>query len=214
MDDDSVDDILRSSFYIVQNRPWSIVSNVCEQVTLDVQHKHVVGEKLNAFIAKLFDTNAAAKWFYKSFVTSNLVMVPIAIFLRIEGMQKWKNGSTVLPMPERSWRAQYRRFTTISNRHWALPTAWMKNCLVRCTFKRRLKASQQAENKDVVWHSLLKNSWRAGTTLAWVRSTRGTDNRRTNNTFITVEPKTSERTMIRRMTARKNIYAFSMRRFL
>lgn len=49
---------------------------------LDLLCKGVIGEKMDTCIAKFLGTDAAAKWFSRTLLTSSSFMAPIATFLR------------------------------------------------------------------------------------------------------------------------------------
>lgn len=62
MVEESLEDILRTSFHNAQSGFRSVVYKVVEQVMLGLLHQDIIRETLDAFITKSFDTNATADW--------------------------------------------------------------------------------------------------------------------------------------------------------
>lgn len=54
-----LDDLLHKTLHSSQNGVRYVVYNVAEQVMLDVLHKDVMGETLDAYIAKFLDAHEA-----------------------------------------------------------------------------------------------------------------------------------------------------------
>lgn len=62
----------------------SVVYSVLEQALLDQLHNDVIGETLNAHIAKFFDPYAAISRLSKKLLTANSFMASMATFVRCE----------------------------------------------------------------------------------------------------------------------------------
>lgn len=82
MAEELVDDILRMPFNQEQSDIRSIVNNVAEQDFLDLLRNSVIGQMLDAHIAKFFDTDAAAEGLSKRMLAWNFFSDPIATFVR------------------------------------------------------------------------------------------------------------------------------------
>lgn len=115
MVDEFVKDILGTSLYKVQRGTQWVVYIVVEKVMLEVLRKDVIRERLDAHIAKFFDTNAPAKALSRRLLTFNSLMVPITTFLRVKKIQKWKRRTTLSPSCRRSWWIQYPRVKMTAN---------------------------------------------------------------------------------------------------
>lgn len=77
-----MDDTLYLSYHKAQSGIRSVLYNVMEQEILDLLRKKVIGETLNAGIAKFFDTDAAPVRLSKKLLTSSSFMALITTFVR------------------------------------------------------------------------------------------------------------------------------------
>lgn len=73
-----MDDILRSSYHNAQNGICAVFYKVVEQIMLDLLRKDGIGETVNAHIAKVLDTNAAANRLPEIFLILKSIMMAIA----------------------------------------------------------------------------------------------------------------------------------------
>lgn len=80
--EDLLDDILRKSIHNAQVGITSVMYDIDEQVVVELLHKDVDGDTLDAHIAKFFDIDAAADWLSKNLLTSRLFMASMATFLK------------------------------------------------------------------------------------------------------------------------------------
>lgn len=80
--EESLDDILRKSLHSAQNGIRSVIYNINAQVMLDLCHKDVIGDTMDAHIAKFLDTNAAADRLSQRLLTLSTFMSPLVTFMR------------------------------------------------------------------------------------------------------------------------------------
>lgn len=77
-----LDDIFWKSLHNAQSGTRSVVYNFVDRAMLDLLRKDIIGETLDARIAKIFDTKAAADKFSKKLFTSTSFVARIGTFLR------------------------------------------------------------------------------------------------------------------------------------
>lgn len=77
-----MDYILRTSFHNAQSGLQSLVYIVDDRVMLDLPHKHIIDETIDAHIKKFYDIYAAAQGLSKTSLASISFMAPIATLVR------------------------------------------------------------------------------------------------------------------------------------
>lgn len=80
--EDSLDDILSKSFFKAQCSIQSVFYNVAEQVLLELLRKYVIEKMLDAYIAKLLETNGAAEGLRKRLLACSFSMARSVNFHR------------------------------------------------------------------------------------------------------------------------------------
>lgn len=80
--DESFDDMLCFSYHSAQSGFRSVVYIVLEQVLLDLLHKDVISDTMDALMTKCFDTCAAAKKLSKSLLKLSSFMAPLVTFVQ------------------------------------------------------------------------------------------------------------------------------------
>lgn len=84
MVEESLDDLLQTSLHNARTNIRPIVYNVVNHIMLELLGKHVIGETLDAHVAKYFYTNAGADGVSKILLTSCSFIAPVATFLRLK----------------------------------------------------------------------------------------------------------------------------------
>lgn len=106
-----LDDILSMSIHNAHCIMQSVVFNIVEQVMVYLLRLKVIGETLDAQLAKFFDAFAAAERVSvsKRLLALSLFIAHFATFLGVKCIQKWKRRSRVPPLRQRRGWIQYKR---------------------------------------------------------------------------------------------------------
>lgn len=100
MIEESLDDVLPETFHSVQSGISSVVYDVVEMVMQYLLREYIIGQPLDAHIAKYFGTDEAANGLRKRLLTSASFMPPIATSVRCEldtEMEEMKDSTAVAP---------------------------------------------------------------------------------------------------------------------
>lgn len=97
---ETLDDVQCKALHIVQSSFPSVLYNIVELVIWDLFRGEVLGETLNAHIAKLFATDEVTAKLLKRLFYSTFFMAPIANFVKRKmntAMKEKKYSATVAP---------------------------------------------------------------------------------------------------------------------
>lgn len=97
MDEEAQDEDLRKTMLKAQSGVRSVVYTVVEQVMLDLLRNDIIGETLDARVAKFFDTNEAAEGLSKSQFTLTSFMRLLQHSLGFIRIGQWRTKSSVPP---------------------------------------------------------------------------------------------------------------------